>query len=365
MLTRAFLASLAFTAGVAATATAYAATDSVASDPGAASRGKAFNPDISMNFLGLYRRSNLGDDAGAAEPNGLLFQEAELAFASDVDPYFRANGIFSFSREGEEFGVEPEELYFETLALPVVTLKAGKFYAAFGRHNQTHTHAFPFIDAPLIHQRVLGPEGLNDVGVSASALLPFLPWFGELTVQAFQGENENLFHSPSPNDAAGVARLKNLWDLSDDLTLEAGLNATGGANAYGTDTTAWLGDLTFRWRPSEGGKYHSLIFSTEYLDADRRGNPDGERLAGLASWVQYQFAERWWAQARGEWVGTARSEGIPAERRQSALIAFAPSEFSLLRAQYDRHTGDALGRTEHRVTLQYNISIGAHPAHAY
>lgn len=303
----------------------------------------AANPDTSVNFLGLYRKGTQGS-------NGFFFQESEIHFSSDVDPYLRAVALFAVApaenpAEGApEFVIEPEEVYLETISLPAWTLKAGKFKAALGRHNVTHTHAFAFVDAPLVSEELLGEEGLNDVGISASFLLP-APWFLELTTQALGGDRD----IPS-----GVAQLKSLWELSSDSTLE--LNAFGtAAQASEEHRSHVLGaDLTFKWRPTLGGKYRALIWTGQWL----RDNTPGaeEHAGGIASWLQYQFSQRWWIQGR--------IDGFEDSSRQSALLGFFPSEFSGFRLQYDRRTGtDA--PTEHVARLQWIISIGAHPAHAY
>jgi hypothetical protein len=333
------------------------------------SRGNSFNPDISLNFLGGYRRSTRGNFPGAAQPNGFDFQEAELQLAADVDPYLRAVGIIAVAPDGAGgFEADPEEVYLETLSLPVVTLKAGRFRASVGRHNPLHAHAFPFIDAPLIHERLLGEEGLRDNGASAAVLLP-APWFLELTAQALASGTPTVFGSAEPNSTVGVARLRSLWDLSDSATLDLGVSAAGGGNSAAADTALYGVDLTGKWRPTEGGKYQALIATAEYLaasdhfDAAAPGASRGP-LGGLAAWLQYQFAQRWWAQARVEWLGIPRPEGADRVRRQSALLAFLPSEFSGFRLQYD-HLADSGPTPEHKVALQWNISIGAHPAHAY
>jgi hypothetical protein len=335
-------------------------------------KGNAFNPDISANFLGLFLRgTNVSDDRNEARHNGLSLQEAEIQFTADVDPYLRASALLAIAQEegGTEYAAEPEEVFLETISLPGWTLRAGKFKLALGKHNQLHAHAFPFIDAPLIHQRLLGEEGLNENAVSASYLVP-VNWFSEIQLQAFSLTNEEVFASPRSGDTGGLAHLKNLWDFSDDLTMELGLSGVVGKNFYDENTSIFGADLTFKWRPSVGGKYQALIWSSEYLAADKRGFIDEsgepqERLSGWASWVQYQFAERWWVQARVEQAGLAAAGNTPRQDRQSALIGFFPSEFSGLRLQYDHENTEGRPKTDHVFSLQYNISIGAHPAHAY
>lgn len=336
-----------------------------------APKPKGFNPDIGVNFLGLFQGGTAtSNDRTDGNHDGFSLQEAELQFSADVDPYLRGVALMSVSQEAgtTEFGFEPEEVYAESISIPVVTIRGGKFKLALGKHNQLHTHAFPFVDAPLIHQQLLGDEGLNEVGLSTAVLIP-VSWYSEIILQVFSPSNEDLFNSPSSRDVGGLARLKNLWDLTDDLTLELGLSGTMGKNQFDEFSSVIASDLTMKWRPAEGGKYHALIWSTEYLDGLRHGLTDAttsasaEKLGGLVTWLQYQMAERWWVQGRYEYVGIPHSNSISTETKQSALIGFFPSEFSGFRVQYDHNR--SLGKSDHTVALQMNVSIGAHPAHAY
>jgi hypothetical protein len=336
------------------------------SSPGR-SRGNAFNPDISVNTLFLYRNGNRGNLATDANPNGFSLDEAELQFTADVDPYLRAVSLLAVAKDPAtgEWKIEPEEAYGETLQVPSVTLRFGKFKAAFGKYNTLHTHAFPFIDNQLINTTLLGDEGLNDVGASASALVP-INWFSEVTVQVLQAQSQP-FQSTSPNSNVVVARLKNLWDLNDDTTLEWGLSGSKGPNDLLTQTSLWGTDLTFKWRPSAGGKYSAIVWSNEYMNGTKNLNPEGSiRTHGGATFIQWQFAQRWWIQGRAEYVDVLDTTvGAPAiQRKYSGLLAFLPTEFSAIRLQYDQRL-DGLATPEQRFLVQLNLSIGAHPAHAY
>ncbi len=343
-----------------------------------AASGKAFNPDLSANFLGLIRQgTGISNNRSNPDHNGVRLQEAEIQLSSDVDVYFKAVALFSVSQTdttpaangSTEYGIDPEEVYLETISLPGVTIRAGKMKLGLGKHNQLHTHAYPFIDAPLFQSALVGDEGLNETAVSAAVLVP-APWFSEITVQGFTPGNSELYRSRESGEIGALVRLKNLWDLSDDTTLEFGLSGTRGKNSLEKTATAYGGDLTVKWRPSEGGKYRSLIWNSEYLGANRKGLTDGSgndvaKLGGLTTYVQYQFAERWWAQARGEVLGLPKPTEFARVTKQSALLAFLPSEFSGLRLQYDHTKADDREKSDHTVSFQYNITIGAHPAHAY
>jgi hypothetical protein len=350
--------------------------------------GDLKTPNISANALFLYRNSNFHkEDTDVVNPdqerNGFNLQEAELQFYSDVDPYTRMSLLLSIhpsyeanaGQVEESWVIEPEEGYFESNAISGTTLKIGKLKAAMGKHNTLHTHAYNFIDAPLANVNLLGDEGLNDVGISGAALLP-TSWFSEITFQYLRGEGENTeFNSPSPSDGVGLIHWKNLFDLSDDLTLELGGSYAGGANSFSGDTTLTGADLTFKWRPTDGGKYESVAWATEYLSRTQSQTGVSDEVgSGLATWVQYQFAERWSALYRYDNLEIKNSfdpANLPNEtwKRNSVGLVFKPSEFSSYKFEYNQRTGGTVSptgeTTENTIYLQANLTMGAHPAHSY
>lgn len=351
-------------------------TGTVFADSRPLSRGNSFNPDISINTLFLYQNSSRGNAAAADSPNGFSLQEAEIQFTSDVDPYFRFAALFAVHPHKDtdpepghtaatHYHFEPEEIYAETLSLPWVTFKIGKFKTAFGRHNLLHTHAYPFIDAPLAHQEFLGEEGMNDTGLSAALFLP-TPWFSELTAQALSGDQLHAFGSENPNTTVSLIHFKNLIEITDAATVQLGLSGAIGKNEFRRETRLAGADLTFKWRPIVYGNTRSLSWSTELLSRETQTLTSTLRENGWVSFLQYQLAQRWWLQGRAEQVSTR--ELLFTERavthKQSALVAFLPSEFSGIRFQYD-HLKDERDFVEHKLSLQMNFSIGAHPAHLY
>ena len=306
------------------------------------SRGSMFNPDIGVNALFLYQHSNQFTTL-----NGFTFEEMELQFTADVDPYLRAQLIASIEREetGNTYGVDPEEAYAQTINIRNTTFQFGKYYFNFGKHNLLHPHNFPMIDRPLINLGLFGEEGINMPAIGASYLFP-LPWYFELLVDFGQGHNNVLWKDPNRRNELLSLHLKNLWDLNPDTTMEWGL--TGGSAA--DNIQLWQTDLTFRWRPMVGGKYHALEWQTEFMG---RNN---ESLWGFYSHIKYQFLERWWLTYRYDYA----DEDL-IQRRNGLLLAFAPSEFSAFRLETDYNS--TTRNTE--VLLQMNLTIGAHPAHRY
>lgn len=346
------------------------------------------SPNISANALFLYRNSNFANSADSTVRNGVDVQEAEVAFNSDVDPYSRLNILLSVhpvytlnpttNRVEQTWGVEPEEAFAEINHIPNTTVRIGKFKAALGKHNQLHTHAYPFVDAPLVNQRLLGDEGLNDVGVSAAYLLP-TRWFSEFTFQYLRGEGENTeFSDKSPNDAVLLGHYKNLFDFSDDLTMESGLSYARGKNMMSAATYIGGADLTFKWRPTSGGKYHSWIFAGEYLNRSVKQPGAGYEIgSGWNVFGGYQFAERWLSLLRYDQLDINGSADVTVNpnsltnnggKRYSASLVFSATEFSAYRLEYNQQEGlpgGNGGRVERRVYVQANYTIGAHPAHSY
>jgi hypothetical protein len=308
------------------------------------SRGSMFNPDIGVNALFLYQHSNQ-----ETEINGFSFEEMELQFTADVDPYLRAQLILAVEREegGNSYGVEPEEAYAQTINIRNTIFQFGKYYFNFGKHNLLHPHNFPMIDLPLINQRLFGEDQLNMPAVGASYLFS-LPWYFEILADYGQGHNDELWQDTERRNQFLNIHLKNLWDLNPDTTLEWGL--TGGSAAE--NVSLWQTDLTLKWRPMVGGKYHALEWQSEFMGRDN------EDLWGFYSHLKYQFLERWWLTYRYDY---ADPEGEEIQRRNGLLVAFAPSEFSAFRLETDYNSTNR----DTRVLLQMNLTIGAHPAHRY
>jgi hypothetical protein len=350
----------------------------------------AFNPAISVNglFLGFYTSSPFlrppafgdahdheeeleeeGHEAdheeddghahahGLPESSGLQVQEVEVRFSAVVDAYFKAD--MTLAIPGTE-NIELEEGVLETIFLPSVTLKAGKFYGALGKHNNLHTHAFPFVDPPIANERLLGGEGLNEVGVGASVLLP-TTWYSEFQGQVLNGDHA-LFNSARDRDFAYLGRWTNLWDVNDNATLELGGSYVFGKNEFTKFSQVWGGDVTFKWRPARQVRDRGLILQAEYLQARVDDGVDIEKVGGMYALVQYQFARRWWAQARYDVFGIPKLAPTR-EYRVSGLLTMAPSEFSAIRLQYNLNR--EAGQSVHQLALQLNFTMGAHPAHAY
>ena len=323
---------------------------------------REFNPAISVNGLFLGAATTREREKKDGIERGIQVQEIEVQFTGFVDPYLKGDLIVAIE-EGKEFQLE--EAYVTALQLPAgFGGRVGKFFGEFGKHNALHTHQFPFIDPPIVNRRIFGEDGLNEVGVEGSYLIP-LPWFSEVKVQLLDGRNEALFDSPDRKDLAYLGHWKNLWDLTENSTLEVGGSYVGGKNAFERLSQTAGADLTLKWRPLAGPGYPALTWQTEYLFSRRETANGEEEKGGLYSLLQYRFARRWWAQGRFDYFGLPRPPNEGREWRLSGLLAFVPSEFSAVRLQYSLVDDPEIDRAVHQLLLQLNYTFGSHPAHKY
>ena len=349
-------------------------------------------------------------ELGDHDPNqrGFSLRNAEIALDGAVDPYFKgfANIVLKLDQNNET-GIELEETYLQSTSLPSnLQLKAGQFFAGFGRINSQHPHQWAFVDAPIISTRAFGPDGLRNVGAQVSWLAP-TPFYTELFLGIFNGEgntaysfrnqgddngsgvktfaghptlNQNL---SDPQDLLFTPRMTSSFEVTDTQTLVAGLSGAFGPNDTGphSRTEIYGADLYWKWKPAnatEGFPFVSWQTETMYRRFGAGAAPfastpvSSENLRdwGAYSQVLWGFKPRWVTGLRGDYANgnsSAVDESDPfrGERyRISPVLTFFPSEFSKLRLQYNYDHGELFG-SEHSVWLQMEFLLGAHGAHKF
>ena len=362
---------------------------------GQAPSGAKFLPDISL--VGTFAAAWFSDEPtlrfAAHEPlhRGPQLQEIEVALQSNIDPFVRADIFLAISL----FGIEVEEAYATTLALPWnLQARGGLMYAPFGRFNQTHfLEVSPFADMPLPNRRFFGGEQLRGVGVEASWLVP-LPFFAEVRAAALGADNELSFGIPATDiervtDLLSVVRLLTSFDFSERLTLNLGASVANGPNATGgtlasdlNRTDVFGGDLYLKLRDPSSRAYTAL--QAEYLYR-RATVPDGRlEQGGAYAWLVRRFDASWEAAIRGDLLGLPDGtiHGSPSleggrapflepasQYRVGAAVSFYPSEFQRIRVQanYDFgiETAGVNARGVQEYFLQYQLVMGAHGAHPF
>jgi len=388
--------------------------------------GTAFNPAVSVILAGNYAQLSqdaasyhiagfvpTGQDTGPG-PRSFNLGESELSLAANVDPYFYAN--LTAAIHGDDT-ISVEEAYFKTLALPAgLLIKGGRFFSGIGYLNEIHSHAWDFVDQPLVYQAFLGGQ-LGQDGVQAKWLAPtdLLLEFG------VEGGNGRTFPG-TPRDRNGLGGRGAFVHVGDDLgdsaswrlglswmerqaeqRTYADLDAAGqpvlnGAgqpltNAFTGSSRIGAVDALLKWSPHGNPTQHNLKLQGEYLHrvedgtlafdtgganvgAGYRSQQSGWYLQGV-----YQFMPRWRTGLRYDALasGTPRLDlppllALPATyfpqllaatpKRYTWMLDFNPSEFSRLRIQYALDDARVTVR-DRQLLLQYLYSIGAHGAHKF
>jgi hypothetical protein len=340
------------------------------------------------------------------QQRGFNARNIELAFDGAVDPYFEgfANIVFKLNNDNQT-EVEVEEAFLQTTSLPFnLQLKAGQFFSAFGRINPTHPHTWDFADAPLVHGRLLGPDGLRGVGAQVSWIVP-VPWYSQLifAVQNGRGGTGYSFRNPGDGgiffdrmttdrearglqDFVWIPRWENSVDLSPTQVVLAGVSGAFGSNETGANsrTQIYGGDFLYKWKSAnaEGG-FPFVKWQTEVMyrrfEAGRGANesfPVAETFHdwGMYSQIMWGFKKGWVAALRGDYLDTEDSKFTDDPDRQSrsrisANLTWYPTEFSKIRLQYNHDFLEEnfflAGRDVDSVFLQFEFILGSHGAHKF
>ena len=369
---------------------------------------------MNISFDGLFALAyssarDLNDiEVGDHDPQqrGFNARNIELALNGAVDPYFEgfANIVFKLDNDNET-EVEVEEAFMQTTSLPFnLQLKAGQFFAAFGRLNPVHPHAWEFVDTSLVNGLFLGPDGLRGVGAQGSWTLP-LPWYSQLIFASQNGRGGTGFSFRNPGDdgmffdrittdreARGlqdfvwIPRFENSVNLSETQTVLAGVSGAFGSNETGANsrTQIYGADLLYKWKSAraEGG-FPFVKWQTEFMyrrfQAGHGANdsfPVAETFHdwGMYSQVLWGFKKGWVAGIRGDYVDMQDSKFTDDLDRQSrwrlsANLTWYPTEFSKIRLQYNQDFLEEnfflSGREVESVFLQWEFILGAHGAHKF
>lgn len=343
-------------------------------------------------------------ELGGHDPKnrGVTMQNLEMTLAGAVDPYLRgdANILFGIDENGESF-LEVEEAYLTTLALPAgLQVKAGQFFAPFGRLNNQHPHAWDFVDQPVVNGRMFGADGLRGLGAQVSWLLP-TPFYAEATldVQNSNGETAYSFRSvpgeefagrellasdvKSPGDLLWLGRLATSFDLTRSLTIVPAVSYARGPNSTGPDSDTSIAGLDFyaKWKPPANDHgWPFVAFQLEGMerryDAAEQTMSDGLLLAaeelvdrGIYAQGLWGFKRRWVAGLRYDWADgrgdTAEDPLRDLRRRWATNLTFYPSEFSKLRLQYNYDRAEHLEEDVSSLLLQFEFLFGAHGGHKF
>lgn len=364
----------------------------------------AFNPSMGVVFQAQawdyahdpdsYRIPGfpLGGEAGPV-PEGLALGETELVIRANVDDKFTAWLTAPVVIEDGEAGIEVEEAWIETMALPAgFSARFGRFFSGIGYLNGRHAHTWDFLDQPLAYQVFLGEQYLDD-GIQLRWLAPtdlFLEFGGEI----LRGGRYPAGGADDSGFGTWSLFIKTGADVGDSNSWLAGVSYLHAGSEerpsgeeddsllFSGETDLAIAQLVWKWSPHGNWKDRNFVFQTEYLWRNEQGDyslPDGRVLpydTGQSGWyVQavYQPFPQWRVGTRFDLLSTdnpgAAFAGTDLDpvgadpKRYSVMVDWSNSEFSRLRFQYTRDEAGLKGDDQWGV--QYIYSIGAHAAHSF
>ncbi len=364
--------------------------------------------DGQFSLAGSSARDREDVEVGDHDPQqrGFNARNAEIALDGAVDPYFEGFANIALKLENDnETEIELEEAFMQTTSLPWgLQAKAGQFFAAFGRQNTQHPHAWDFVDVSLVNGRLLGPDGLRGVGAQLSWTVP-VPWYSQIIFAAQNGRGGTGYSFRNPGDDGVfygrlttdremrglqdfvfIPRIENSFNLGETQTVLVGGSGAFGSNETGarSRTQIYAGDLLYKWKSAraEGG-FPFLKWQTEGMyrrfEAGRGIDqlfPASETFHdwGLYSQVLWGFKKGWVAGLRGEHLRMEESEFTDDDVRQTrsriaANLTWYPTEFSKFRLQYNHDFFEEneflASRDVDSLFLQFEFLIGAHGAHKF
>ena len=374
----------------------------------ASAGANAFNPAMSLILSGLYQHRSrdpaaytlagfalpVGTEAGPGG-RGFSLAESELGFAASIDPWWRGSANIALHPDNT---VSVEEAFIETTALGNgVSLKAGRFFSGIGYLNAQHAHTWDFVDNPLAYQAMLGTQ-YGDDGLQlrwVAATEQFIQLGAEI------GRGRSFPGGDNARNGAGMVALTAHagGDLGDSQSWRAGLSvlraraetqALTGLDSAGQTiegsfsgtTRVWIADAVWKWAPNGNATRTNFKLQGEWLQSTRSGNlvtaavPLGGPYRAVQSggYLQgvYQFMPAWRLGLRTERLTGGQTDALsepyasPGYRpsKTSLMLDYSASEFSRIRLQFaqDRSRRDI---SDGQISLQYQMSLGAHGAHSY
>lgn len=358
-----------------------------------ASSQTTINPDISVIPRFLIESNDgerLAEGRREFSRPDFQFQELEVVISSYLNPFAKADAVLTLPGPNIEEGkLGLEELYATVVrGLPLdLNVRLGKYRVDFGKINMQHPHQWPFVTQPLSQERFFGDEGLNDLGLSVSALLPTGDVYSKLTIDLLRGIP--IGETTGIEDTSGAkptyatsGRLMSFFTLGDYSDLETGVSVyTGIHDPYNRDRFwYWNLDFKYKYKPD---LYTSLTLQGEYLlnsrhawqdrdlnpFMDANGNPVRRDIStsGLYLFTDYQFMKIYSIGARFDWTQSPYTKDDKA-RAVALFLGYYPVEETLgLRLQYQNTKTELpfASQSVNSIALQILFSLGPHKAHPF
>ncbi len=387
--------------------------------PAAEKKKNWMNPNIGFTGDILIDVSDVEEMFGKASSEGINIRAGELALGASIDPYAKLYGNLNFSKHGAAI----HELYAWFPVLPLnLSLKTGYKLANFGRWNQFHTHSMPFTAEPRIYMEYFGGH-FAGTGLELSWLSP-LPFYLEVTITGYDGihghthdSDPSKYGSSADQKAAelGYKKHGSHWHTEDgeivfendlidpdepttekknrhieDFAYGGRINTTA---EFGSNWSADIGgsaiyqhgyrfsnradraypkgvfgaDLTLFWHPLAKNKYRNMDMGIEWLLnyeknellIDDEVYEEKTWRQGFFSHLHFRLSQRWHLGTYGELFEAQTSESYW-KKRVGVFTTMEISHYQYLRLELSRYNQSEFTDPVHRITLQYDVTIGFH-----
>ncbi len=338
------------------------------------------NPDIS--FIGDVRISLHNDRSATTNDYGKLaigFHEIEVAATGYLNPYARAD--IYLGMHGVEGPFEVEEASMSLLRwLPAnFQLKAGQYLVDFGKLNTQHPHQWSWMDRPLMHQELFGDDGLRDVGLQLSTLIPVGSTALTLSANLLRNGNLGGHHhhegdehghdaeSDEHRDIAFSGRAMLFSPVTKVTSIELGLSVfraefDPAENRYATILGT---DGKLKWKPD---MYQSVSVITELVMNQRTVEThDGDQEVtsyGAFGAVDWQFLRQYNAGAFYDCTQEA-SDSEVCRYGYGAFAGFSLAEETTRFGLLFRHDNSDEFDAYNTALLQVLWSLGPHKPHQF
>jgi hypothetical protein len=339
-----------------------------------------FDIGVSGDFVAnatSVTRERRRDGTFAGRENRIFARELEVGLFGRVDPY--ASAVVRLSAGEEPAELEPsdrsmtvlDEANVTLLSLPLgTTARFGVMRPRFGTLNSVHQNDLPQTDRPNVLARFFGEEQLDGERGIEAFWVPPLPFYNELAVGVFNGDNEVAFGRGSLNEPLVTARWRTFLELEDAGGLQLDLSAASGVTPDDHRNTVLGLGAKYKWSGGASG-LPLITLAGEALYGMRRAaddrSPTGLRRFdhwGAYLYAQYDLTRRWATGLRGDWTELPAARGH--EWAVSPYVQFRPSEFLRFRLQYKFSEGTgAVQREANEIFLQGSFILGAHPTERF
>jgi len=327
------------------------------------------NPDISV--LGDVRAS--WTDAAEDDEPDLALHEVEIAFVGPLNPY--ATGEVYLGIHGNE-GIEVEEakLILDRYLPGGLGITAGQFLLDFGQLNRIHSHAYPFLDRPLVHEEMFGEDGLRDAGARLDWLAPIDAVTVRASAGAVRGDVLLGGHHHGAEEEAEAAeepelgytgRVELFAEASRDVSFLVGASALHGTFDPHEDAKATWIDVDAKLRVDLGPN-RTLVVNVEGVTGSRDATEEAPAVDpnGFFASADLRATKRW--NVGGFVEGSTEPEDDDVSTlRYGGFVGLALMEettlFRLLGRRTDPDEGDAAAE----VILQALFALGPHRPHRY